>query len=64
MDLIPVHPSTNIEDAAFMAFRQGRHLKTVDGRVYMASGRKTDQVLRAFKARDLFAFAAEVRASQ
>lgn len=60
--LVPVHPNATIVDAAFTAFRQGRHIKTVDGRVYMAPGRDTAQVIKALKARALVRVAAELRA--
>ncbi len=58
--LIPVHPSATIIDAAFTAFRVGRHIETIDGRVYMAPGRNTKQVIKAFKARKLSLFAASL----
>jgi hypothetical protein len=48
--LVAVHPSTNAVDAACKAWRIGRQLKTIDGRVYMAPGRNRAQIEKALKA--------------
>lgn len=58
---IAIHPRTSVVDAAFTAWRQGRHIETIDGVPYMAPGRDRNQVLKAFKARALLAFAADLR---
>lgn len=61
---IPVLPTTNVVDAVFQAFRIGRSIQTIDGRVYMVPGRNTAQVIKALKARELVKVAAELRANQ
>ena len=58
---IAIHPSTNMADAAATAWRQGRHLKTVDGVVYMAPGRDPDQFWKSLRLRALLTFAADLR---
>lgn len=58
---IAIHPRTTIVDAAFNAWRIGRHIKQVDGVAYMAPGRDRKQILRAFKARNLLQFAADLK---
>ena len=57
---VSILPSTNIIAAAFTAWRNGRHIKQVDGRVVMAPGRDRAQLLKAFKANSLLAFASDL----
>ena len=57
---IAIHPRTSVADAAATAWRQGRHLKTVDGVVYMAPGRDPDQFYRSLKLRELLTFARDL----
>lgn len=58
--LIPILSNVTIENAAASAFRQGYHLKTVDGRVYMSPGRKPEQLIKALRARQLLRIASEL----
>lgn len=58
--LIPILPNVTIEQAAATAFRQGYHLKTVDGSVYMSPGRKPEQLIKALRARQILRVAHEL----
>ena len=54
---IAIHPRTTVAAAASTAWRIGRHLKTVDGVVYMAPGRDREQFFKSLKLRALLMFA-------